>query len=80
MAQSAARAAGPVGLREVALIDGVSDERAVVASTNAKFEAALAKSNLLADDDDSAEVKRTKEKVMSKEARLTTSRARLRVV
>jgi len=37
MAKSAAGAAGPVDPREVALLDGVRDERVVVASANARF-------------------------------------------
>jgi len=60
MAQLAAGAAGPVDLREVALIDKFSDERVVVASANARFEASIAKINLLLDDDSSARAKRAR--------------------
>jgi hypothetical protein len=54
MAQSTAGVTGPVGPQEVVLIDGVNDERVVVASANARFEVSLAKSDLLSDDDSSA--------------------------
>ncbi len=54
MAQTTAGAAGSVYPREVALIDGVSDERVSVAFANARFEAIIAKSDLLLDDDSSA--------------------------
>ena len=51
MAQAAAGAVGPSDPREIVLLDGVNDERVAVASASARFEAALAKSNLLLDDD-----------------------------
>ena len=59
------------------MIDGVSDERVVVSSANVRFEAALAKSDLLPDDDSSVGAKRTIEKAMAEKARLTPNRARL---
>ena len=62
MAQSAAGAAGPVDPQVVALIEGVSDERVAVAAANVRFEAALARSDLLSDDDSSAAAKRIREK------------------
>jgi hypothetical protein len=77
MAQAAAGPAGPVDPRDVALIGGVSDERVAVASANARFEAAIAKSDLLADDDSSAGAKRTSDKALAEEARLTSARVRL---
>jgi hypothetical protein len=77
MVQVGAGAAGLVDPCEVALIDGVSDERVIVAFANARFEAADAKSDLLLDDDSSAGAKKTKEKALAEEARLTTARARL---
>ena len=65
MAQAAAEPSGPVDSREVALIDDVSDERVAVASANAKFEATIAKSDVLLDDESSAVAKRIKEKVLA---------------
>ncbi len=77
MAQAAAGPLGPVDPREVALIDGVSDERVAVASANARFEAAIARSDVLLDDDFSVAAKRIREKVLAEEARLTAARIRL---
>jgi len=74
MVQHAAGATGPVGPREVALIDGISDERVVVASANARLEATIAKSDLLLDDDSSARAKRTREKALAEEARRRESK------
>jgi hypothetical protein len=65
MSHSTAGAAGLVYPREVALIDGVNDERIVVASANARFEAAIAKSDMLLDDGFSACAKRTREKALA---------------
>jgi hypothetical protein len=79
MAQAAAGPAGPVDPREVVLIDGVGEERVDVAYANARFGPAIAKSDLLPDDDSSAGAKRTKKKSLTKEARLPASRARLQV-
>ena len=77
MAKSAAGAAGPVDPRTIALIYGVSDERVVVASANARFDATIAKRDLLLDDDSSAGAQRTKKKALVEEARLTATCARL---
>ncbi len=77
MAQAAAGPSGPVDPREVALIDGVIDERVAVASANARFEATIARSDVLLDDDSSAAAKRIREKVLAEEARLNAGRIRL---
>jgi hypothetical protein len=77
MAQAAAGPAGLVNPREAALVDGVSDERVAVASANAKLEAAIAKSDLLSDDDSSARAKRTKEKSTAEEATLLSACVKL---
>ena len=77
MAQAAAGPTGPVDPREAALIDGVTDERVAVAFGNARFEATIAKSDLLPDDDSSAGAKRTRERALAKKARLTATRGRL---
>ncbi len=79
MAQSAAGAADPSDPQVVALNDGVSDERVAVAAALVRFEAALFKSDFLADYDSSAEAKRTRDKTLAEEARLTTARDRLTV-
>ena len=77
MAQAATGPTGPVDPREIALIDGVSDERVVVASVNVRFEAAVAKSDMLLDDNSSAGAKRINEKALAEEARLTAARVML---
>ena len=46
----------------------------VVAATLVRFEVALAKSDLLGDGDSSTGAKRTRDTILAKEARLTTSR------
>ena len=51
MAQAAAGPSGPADPMEVALIDGIIDERVAVASANARFEAAIAWSDVLLDDE-----------------------------
>ena len=79
MAQAAAGLAGPVDLREVALIDGVSDERVVVASANVMFEATIARSDVVLDDESSAPTKRIRDKVLAEEARLISARVRVQV-
>ncbi len=79
MAQATSGPSGPVDPREVALIDGVSDERVAIAFANARFEAAIAKSDVLLDDDSSASAKRIREKVMAEESRLDAARVRLQV-
>ncbi len=50
-----------------------------MAAANVRFEAALAKSDLLADDDSSAGAKRTREKTLAEEARLDAARGRLQI-
>ena len=61
------------------MIDGVIDERVAVASANARFEATIAKSDMLLDDDSSARAKRTKKKALAEEARLLAACVRLQV-
>ncbi len=78
MAQQAARTAGSADPQEVALIKGVSDERVVVAVFKARFEAALLKSDALADIDSSAGAKRVREKTLAEEAHLLAARADLK--
>ena len=58
-------------------METINDERVVVSFADVRFEASLAKSDLLPDDDSSAGAKRTREKALTEEARLTTTRARL---
>jgi hypothetical protein len=55
MSQLAAGASGPADPQVVTLIDGVIDERVVVAVAIVRFEATLAKSDLLGNDESSAE-------------------------
>jgi hypothetical protein len=74
MSQSAAGAVGLACPQVVALIEGVSDERVAVADAIVRFEAALAKSEILGDDDSSAGAKRIRDKTLSEEARLTSAR------
>ncbi len=54
MAHLAAGAAGAADPQVVALIHGISDERVAVAAATTRFAAATAKSDALADDDNSA--------------------------
>jgi hypothetical protein len=77
MAQAASGAEGLVDPRDVVLLQGVNDERVAVASASARFEAALAKSDLLLDDDASAPAKRIREKVLAEETKLNAARVRL---
>ena len=77
MAQAAAGTAGPMDPRELVLLQGVNDERVVVSAASARFEAALAKSDLLLDDDVTAPAKRLREKVPAEETRLNAARVRL---
>jgi hypothetical protein len=77
MSQSAAGAAGLANPQVVALIECVSDERVAVAAANVRFEAALAKSDLLGDDDSSTGAKRIKDKTLAEEARLSATRGKL---
>ncbi len=76
MAQAAAKAVGLADPREVVLLQGVNDERVVVAFASARFEETLAKSDLLPDDDASAPAKRIKDKVVAEETRLSAARVR----
>ena len=55
MAQSATGAVGPIDPDVIVSIDGVSDERVVVASALVRFEATIAKSDAVQDGDTSAE-------------------------
>ncbi len=54
MAKSAAGAMGPIDSQVLVLIDLCNVERAVVVTTLVRFEAAIAKSDGLQDDDASA--------------------------
>ena len=57
------------------LIDDIAnDESVVVAATIVRFEATLAKIDLLGDDDSSAGAKKGKDKALAEEVRLTTTR------
>jgi hypothetical protein len=60
---------------EQLLIDLVSDERVSVASFEARFAAALAKSDVLADDNTTATAKLTRERTTTEEARLNGAHA-----
>jgi hypothetical protein len=77
MVQSAAGAMGFVDSQVLVLIDGVNDKRLVVAVTLVRFEAAIAKSDGVKDDDALAGAKRTKDKTLAEKARLNTTRDRL---
>ena len=73
-------AAGTVGVADpqvVALIQGISDERVAVAAATARFAAAAAKSDALADDDNSAGAKRAREAARDEDARLQAASVRL---
>ena len=61
----------------VARIEGISDERVVVAAATAHFMAAAAKSDALADDDNSAGAKRARESSREEDARLQAASVRL---
>jgi hypothetical protein len=58
MAYSKAKATGPADPQILVLIDGVIDDRVIVATTLVRFEEALAKSDMLGDDYYSAEAKK----------------------
>ncbi len=77
MASNAARAAGVADPQVVALIEGISDERVVVAAATARFMAAPAKRDALADDDNSAGAKRARESASDEDARLQAASVRL---
>jgi hypothetical protein len=63
MSQSAAGATGLANLQAIVLIEGANEERVAVAAASVRFEAALAKSDiLLGDEDSSAGAKRIKER------------------
>jgi hypothetical protein len=78
MAQQVVGAAGPTDPQDVALIQGVGDERVVVAAALSRFVASLLKSDALADDDSSTRAKRTRDKTLAEEARLLAARAELK--
>jgi hypothetical protein len=61
--------------QDVILIQAIGDDRARVAATIANFDATLAKSYLLLDDDSSAGAKRARDKTLAEEARLIAARA-----
>jgi hypothetical protein len=69
MASNAVGAAGGADPQVVALIQGVNDERVVVASAKTRFAVAGAKSDALADDDNSARAKRAREAARDEDAR-----------
>ena len=77
MASNAAGAAGAADPQVVALIEGISDERVAVAAATARFMAAAAKSDALADDDNSAGAKRAREASREEDARLQAASVRL---
>ena len=77
MASNAAGAAGAADPQVVALIEGISDERVAVAAATARFMAAAAKSDALADDDNSAGAKRAREASREEDARLQAASDRL---
>ena len=60
------------------MIQGVGDERVVVAAAFAHFEAALLKSDALGVDDSSAGAKRVREMTLAEEARLIAARVSLK--
>jgi hypothetical protein len=70
MASPVVGAAGAADSQVVALIQGIRDERIVVASATSRFAAAAAKSDALADDDNSAGAKRAREAARDEDARL----------
>ena len=57
-----------------------SDEDAAVQAAATRFDSALAKSDKLADDDDSAGAKRKRDNTLLEEARLNAARARLAAI
>ncbi len=77
MASNAVGAAGAANLQVVALIEGISDERVVVEAATTRFAAAAAKSDALADDDNTVGAKRAKESARENDARLQAASARL---
>ena len=68
---------GPVDPYVLVLIDDGSDERVVFASALIRFEAAIAKSDGLQNDDASVGAKRTMDKTLTDIARFNTARDRL---
>ena len=77
MAQTATGAMGHVDSHVICFIDGVNDERVVVATTLVRFEEAIAKRNGLQDNDASARTKKTRDKTLVEETRLNTARDEL---
>jgi hypothetical protein len=67
LAAGAARVADP---QVVALIQGMSDERVAVATATSRFAVVAAKSDALADDDNSTGAKRAREAARDEDARL----------
>jgi hypothetical protein len=77
MAHLAAGAAGAADPQVVALIQGIRDERVAVAPATTRFAATAAKSDALADDDNSAGAKRAREADRDEDARLQATSVRL---
>ncbi len=77
MASNAVGAAGAADPHVVELIEGITDERVVVAAATARFDAATSKSDALANDDNTAGAKRSRESVREEDARLQVASARL---
>ncbi len=77
MASNAAGAAGAADPQVVGLIEGNSDEMVTVAVATTRFMAAKAKSDALADDDNSVGAKRAKEFAREEDARLQAASVRL---
>jgi len=77
MAQLAARGARTADPQVVALIQGISDERVVVAAVTTRFVTTIAKSDALADDDNTVGAKRAKEAARDEDARLQAASVRL---
>ncbi len=77
MAHLAAGAAGAADPQVVALIQGIGDERVVVGAATTRFAAPAAKSDALADDDNSAGAKRAREAARDEDARLQAASVRL---
>jgi hypothetical protein len=80
MVQEAAEPTGPLDAHEVILIPAVGDERTRVAAGTARFDAAIAKSDMLLDDDSPASAERIMENALAEEARLTIARADLEAI
>ncbi len=77
MASNAVEAAGVADPQVVALIEGINDERVAVAAATSRFDAATAKSDTLADDDNTVGAKMAKEAAMDEDARLQVASSRL---